>query len=257
MMFDFRSSEVAVSSDKRLQFFSRDQTPSERSSASAPSPTMLLGKDLLIAVEGCPSLVASSSSSPTAVRKSLLPEEVNKRILEERKAELVGKVIIGTLSDRSVKGHFITWNTRNADTIFVSAKMIDECLTTGWKPQMKVTCTIRGIGPDYVQADRQHPFTRKVEYIKEEETPKESHFFNLASGARWNKASTNGWCAQGGIKSKKAMDRARMYDRQKRGRGGKPNSNFVFAHSIKNVESSEVNPMAIGRSDTVRSWRRN
>merc|ERR1711964_733729 len=52
---------------------------------------------------------------------------------------------------------------------------------------MKVSCIIQGIGPDYVQADRQHPYTRKLEYVAEEEAPKKSHFFNLATGARWSK----------------------------------------------------------------------
>merc|ERR1711964_87889 len=207
-----------------------------------------------------PSLNTSSSSSPRAEmeKKSrrVLPQEVNQRILAERTEELVGKVIIGTLSDRSVKGHFITWNTRNADTIFVSAKLIDECLTKGWTANMKVSCIIQGIGPDYVQADRQHPYTRKLEYVAEEEAPKKSHFFNLATGARWNKASKNGWARQGGVKSKKAMEQARAYDRQRRGRGGKPNSNFVFSHSKKDVESTDANPMAIGRSDAIRSWRK-
>merc|ERR1711964_104974 len=127
---------------ERLQFFNRSQTGSERSSAFIPSPADLLGKDLLVAVDGMPSLNTSSSSSSRAEMKKksrrVLPQEVNQRILAERTEELVGKVIIGTLSDRSVKGHFITWNTRNADTIFVAAKLIDECLTKGWTANMKV-----------------------------------------------------------------------------------------------------------------------
>jgi len=223
----------------------------------------LLGKDLFLKMANdalVPSLSSGSScSSPASSdRKArVLSLEVNQKILEARKAELTGKTIIGTLSDRSPKGHFITWNSRAADTIFVSSKLIDECLTNGWKPRMKVTCTIQGIGPDYVQADKQHPFTKKVEYVPEEKVPvKQSHFFNLATGSKWNRVGRQGWQKQGGVKSKSAMDKTRMMDRMARRRGGKPNSNFVFTHSNRDVESSDVNPMAIGRSDTVKCWRK-
>merc|ERR1711964_893837 len=205
---------------------------SERSTYSddSPTPMDLLGKDLFLKMANdalVPSLSSGSSCSSPAS------------------------------SDRSPKGHFITWNSRAADTIFVSSKLIDECLTNGWKPRMKVTCTIQGIGPDYVQADKQHPFTKKVEYVPEEKVPvKQSHFFNLATGSKWNRVGRQGWQKQGGVKSKSAMDKTRMMDRMARRRGGKPNSNFVFTHSNRDVESSDVNPMAIGRSDTVKCWRK-
>lgn len=258
---DFRSAKDEVV--QRPSFISsKSDSDSERSSSSGitPNPVDLLGKDLLLKVglSDLPSLSSGSSCSSPSERKSrVLTPEVNACVLESRKAELVGKTIIGTLSDRSPKGHFITWNTRAADTIFVSSKLIDECLTNGWKPRMKVQCTIQGIGPDYVQADRQHPFTKVVEYVPEEKAPaKESHFFSLATGSKWNRVSRAGWQKQGGTKSKSAMEKTRMMDRMTRRRGGKPNSNFVFSHSVKHVESCDANPMAIGRSDTVRNWRR-
>lgn len=262
-MIDFRSA-TAVS--QRPDFISA--SCSERSSESCSpknSPLTakdLLGKDLLLQVNDIPSLTSASSGSTSPSeepRKSrLLSPEANKQVFEARKAELVGKTIIGTLSDRSTKGHFITWNSRTADTIFVSSKLVEECLTNGWKPRMKVTCTIQGIGPDYVPADKQHPFTKKIEYLPEEKSPaKQSHFFNLASGSKWNKTGyRQGWQRQGGVKSKSAMEKTRMMDRMARRRGGKPNSNFVFSHSAKTVESSDANPMAIGRSDAVKSWRK-
>lgn len=254
---DFRS--PAHPAGQRPQFLS--SSDSSEQSSSAPNPVDLLGKDLFLKVNDTPSLTNSSgSSSPRSERSGRreLSPETNTQILEARKADLVGKTIIGTLSDRSSKGHFITWNSRAADTIFVSAKLIDACLTNGWKPRMKVTCTIVGIGPDYVQADKQHPFTKAVEYVQEEQSPaKKSHFFNLATGAKWNQTGySQGWQRQGGVKSKAAMEKTRMMDRMARRRGGKPNSNFVFSHSVKTVESSDINPMAIGRSDAVMSWRK-
>lgn len=168
------------------------------------------------------------SKSKPKHRRTLSPE-VNARVLEVRKGDLLGKTVVGVLSPRGGRGHFIKWNHREPDTIFISTKQLDECLDK-WHPGMKVTCSIQGIGPAHVQADRQHPFTHKVEafvpvparkpgFISTSRKPSNvngSAFFCLATGApartgantglntpmqqsRRGSSFGTGWQQQGGI----------------------------------------------------------
>lgn len=334
-----------------LDAVSPDDTPNE-TPARSPETSVVLAKGIIIEDTS-----SSNESSPPAPKTEAgespkkfdgpkrphygrkLSPEVNARVLVVRKEDLLGKTVVGILSPRGGNGHFIKWNHREPDTVFVSSKLIDECLTKGWEPGMKVTCRIEGIGPNYVQADRQHPFTKKVDYFvpvparkpgftptsrgpsRAPSTNGESSFFNLATGSRSRSASRapsarsglttplpasaqssrkgsfgTGWQKQGGLTPDKRSRNgsfmtsrgvspcssrtpsapssprtqggfrcrdgrnnrgpAQKFTSVRPGRGGKPKSNFVFSHSSRGVHSTADNPMALGRSDTVRCWRK-
>jgi len=196
-----------------LDAVSPDDTPND-TPARSPEMSVVLSKGIVIEDTS-----SSNESSPPAAKTEgespkknfdkrphygrKLSPEVNARVLVVRKEDLLGKTVVGILSPRGGNGHFIKWNHREPDTVFVSSKLVDECLTNGWEPGMKVSCRIEGIGPEYVQADRQHPFTKKVDYFvpvparKPGFTPasrgpsrapstngESSSFFNLATGSR-------------------------------------------------------------------------
>merc|ERR1711964_750956 len=253
----------------------------------------------------------SGDSPKTDSRRTLTPE-VNARVLKVRKNDLLGKTVVGVLSPRGKNGHFIKWNHREPDRIFISAAAIEECFGDSWQLGMKVRCTIVGLGPDWAQSDRQHPFTQKVEKVEESKpgrflpwnkwTAKGSAFFSLASGKRTPLGGVSrkgsfgtGWQQKGGLSRKPShmsraatasprtprnlsalrdlsslspsprcqsmsprspVNRSRTNTATRPGRGGKPKSNFVFSHSNRSVLSTADNPMAIGRSDAVRSWRK-
>jgi len=89
------------------------------------------------------------------------------QLLNSRKAELIGQTIVGRLNifvpQSGATRYYVNWSNNKSDNVRIAPEVMTasfnlEELRSG----MRLQCTIRGLGPDYVQWDKQHPFTNSV-----------------------------------------------------------------------------------------------
>jgi len=110
----------------------------------------------------------TSAKDWTPPKYVIHPEE-DKRVLMMRTKEVIGKTIIGTffMKDKEpyVK-HWIRWNEKKADNIFVPKEMAHQLFDGQPKSGAKVTTTITAIGPANVSAWQMHPQCKTFKIIR-------------------------------------------------------------------------------------------
>merc|ERR1711964_319475 len=134
-----------------------------------------MGTELRFSRETSPTVDSDTTLSLiTSVKDWTPPKYVNnpeedKRGLGMRTKEVLGKTIIGTffMKDKEpyVK-HWIRWNEKKADNIFVTKEMAHSLFDGQPKSGAKVTATITAFGPANVSAWQMHPQCKTFKIIR-------------------------------------------------------------------------------------------
>lgn len=93
----------------------------------------------------------------------------NHKLREARMKTLVGKTVVGTLNifvpKTGATRYYLNWSSSKNDNVRISSTVMKEfsaleLINSG----IRLQCTITGLGPDYIQWDKQHPYTDCVRH---------------------------------------------------------------------------------------------